>query len=221
MRLEIASNKAVKYACLNFHYAKAIPNVGLAYNVFNKNNEWCGVICYGIGATNNIAEPYNLKQGEVIELVRMALNGKQDSTTKAMAISLKLIKKNAPNVKLVVSYADSEQGHYGIIYQATNWFYTGFSVDTNLIINGERKHRRTLGSKYGTCSAIELRKKGLNVEVLKTKPKWKYIYPVDKSLIPLCTSLSKPYPKQAVEVHKLNSSQSSEKVGGANPTQPL
>jgi hypothetical protein len=221
MRLEIASNKAVKYACLNFHYAKAIPNVGLAYNVFNKNNEWCGVICYGIGATNNIAEPYNLKQGEVIELVRMALNGKQDSTTKAMAISLKLIKKNAPNVKLVVSYADSEQGHYGIIYQATNWFYTGFSVDTNLIINGERKHRRTLGSKYGTCSAIELRKKGLNVEVLKTKPKWKYIYPIDKSLIPLCTSLSKPYPKQAVEVHKLNSSQSSEKVGGANPTQPL
>jgi hypothetical protein len=211
MRLEIASNKAVKYACLNFHYAKAIPNVGLAYNVFNKNNEWCGVICYGIGATNNIAEPYNLKQGEVIELVRMALNGKQDSTTKAMAISLKLIKKNA----------DSEQGHYGIIYQATNWFYTGFSVDTNLIINGERKHRRTLGSKYGTCSAIELRKKGLNVEVLKTKPKWKYIYPIDKSLIPLCTSLSKPYPKQAVEVHKLNSSQSSEKVGGANPTQPL
>jgi hypothetical protein len=221
MRLEIASHKAIKYACLNFHYAKAVPNVGLAYNVFNKNNEWCGVICYGIGATNNIAEPYNLKQGEVIELVRMALNGKQDSTTKAMAISLKLIKKNAPNVKLVVSYADSEQGHYGIIYQATNWFYTGFSVDTNLIINGERKHRRTLGSKYGTCSAIELRKKGLNVEVLKTKPKWKYIYPVEKSLVPLCKSLSKPYPKQAVEVHELNSSHSSEKVGGASPTQPL
>ena len=221
MRLEIASNKAVKYACLNFHYAKSVPNVGLAYNVFNNLNEWCGVICYGIGATNNIAEPYNLKQGEVIELVRMALNGKQDSTTKAMAISLKLIKKNAPNVKLIVSYADSEQGHFGTIYQATNWFYSGFSVDTNLIINGKRKHRRTLGSKYGTCSALELRKKGLNVEVIKTKPKWKYIYPIDKSLIPLCKSLNKPYPKQAVEVHKLNNSQSSEKVGGANPTQPL
>ena len=195
MRLEIASYKAIKYACINFHYAKAVPNVGLAYNVFNKKNEWCGVICYGIGATNNIAQPYNLKQGEVIELVRMALNGKQESTTKAMAISLKLIKKNAPNVKLIVSYADSEQGHYGIIYQATNWIYTGFSVDTNLIVNGERKHRRSLGSKYGTCSAVELRKKGLDVEVLKTKPKWKYIYPLHKSLIPFVQSLSKPYPK--------------------------
>jgi hypothetical protein len=221
MRLEIASHKAIKYACLNFHYAKAVPNVGLAYNVFNKNNEWCGVICYGIGATNNIAEPYNLKQGEVIELVRMALNGKQDSTTKAMAISLKLIKKNAPNVKLVVSYADSEQGHYGIIYQATNWFYTGFSVDTNLIINGERKHRRTLGSKYGTCSAIELRKKGLNVEVLKTKPKWKYIYPVEKSLVPLCNSLSKPYPKNAQEVNKDKHDATCIEIGGSNPTLAL
>lgn len=223
MRLEIASNKAIKYACLNFHYAKAVPNVGLAYNVFNKKNEWCGVICYGVDATNNIASPYSLKQGEVIELLRMALNGKQESTTKAMSISLKLLKKYAPNVKLIVSYADSEQGHYGTIYQATNWFYTGYSTDTNLIVNGKREHRRTLGSRFGTCSAEALRIKGFNIEVLKTKPKWKYIFPLDKSLIPLCKSLSKPYPKKqpAIEVHKLNTSQSSEEVGGANPTQSL
>ena len=217
MRLEIASHKAIKYACLNFHYAKAVPNVGLAYNVFNNQNDWCGVICYGIGATNNIAEPYNLKQGEVVELVRMALNGKQESTTKAMSISLRLIKKNAPNVKLIVSYADSEQNHFGTIYQATNWVYTGFSVDTNLIINGERKHRRTLGSKYGTCSAVELRKKGLNVEVLKTKPKWKYIYPLDKSLLSLCQSLRKPYPKKAQEVNEDKRDASSIEIDGSNP----
>lgn len=196
MRLEIASSKAIKYACLNFHYAKSIPNVGLAFAVFNKNNEWCGVICYGVGATNNIASPYNLKQGQVIELLRMALNGKQESTTKAMSISLRLLKKYAPMVKMVVSYADSEQGHYGIIYQATNFYYTGFSTDTNLIVNGKREHRRTLGSRFGTCSAEKIRLKGYDVKVIKTKPKWKYIYPIDKELIPLCKKLSKPYPKK-------------------------
>jgi hypothetical protein len=196
MRLEIASNKAIKYACMNFHYSRAVPNVGLAYNVFNNKNEWCGVICYGVGATNNIASPYNLKQGEVIELLRMALNGKQESTTKAMAISLKLIKKNAPNVKLIVSYADSEQGHFGTIYQATNWYYTGFSTDTNLIINGKREHRRTLGSRFGTCSSEKIKLMGYEVKVLKTKPKWKYIYPLQKSLIPMCKSMSKTYPKK-------------------------
>ena len=201
MRLEKASHKAIKYACLNFHYAKSVPNVGLAYNVFNNNNEWCGVICFGIGATNNIGRPYGLSQGQIVELVRMALNGKQENTTKAMSIAIRLLKKDAPNVKLIVSYADSEQGHYGIIYQATNWFYTGFSIDTNLIVNGKREHRRTLGSRFGTCSSEKLKLKGHNVEVLKTKPKWKYIYSLDKSLVPLCKSLAKPYPKkQAQEV---------------------
>jgi hypothetical protein len=196
MRLEKASHKAIKYACMNFHYAKAVPNVGVAYNVFNDNKEWCGVICYGIGATNNIGSPYGLNQGQIVELVRMALNGKQESTTKAMSISIKLLKKDAPNVKLIVSYADSEQGHYGTIYQATNWFYTGYSVDTNLIVDGKREHRRTLGSRFGTCSSEKLRMIGHKVEIFKTKPKWKYIYPLDKSLIPLCKSLAKPYPKK-------------------------
>ena len=196
MRLEIASNKAIKYACLNFHYAKAIPVNVFGYSVFNNKNDWCGVVLFGIGATNNIGSPYGLNQGQIVELVRMALNGKQESTTKAMSIALKLIKKYAPNVKLVVSYADSEQGHIGTIYQATNWFYTGYSTDTNLIINGKREHRRTLGSRFGTCSSEKLKKKGYDVKILKTKPKWKYIYPLDKSLIHLCKSLAKPYPKK-------------------------
>jgi len=196
MRLEIASHKAIKYACLNFHYAKAVPNVGLAFNVFNNKNEWCGVICYGLGAANNIAMPFGLNQGQVIELLRMALNGKQESTTKAMAISLKILNKYAPNVKLVVSFADSEQGHIGTIYQATNWHYIGYSTDTNLIINGKREHRRTIGSRYGTSSIEKLKQSGLNVELIRTKPKWKYIFPIDKGLFNLCKSLSKPYPKK-------------------------
>ena len=200
MRLEKASHKAIKYACLNFHYAKSIPNVGIGFSVFNDLNEWCGVICYGIGATNNIAKPYDLNQGQVIELLRMALNGKQESTTKAMSISLKLIKKYAPNVKLIVSYADSEQGHIGTIYQATNWYYTGFSVDTNLIINGKREHRRTVGSRFGTCSAEKLKQAGYTVQSIKTKPKWKYIYPIDKALVNLCKSISKPYPKKQADI---------------------
>ena len=35
MRLEKASYKAIKYACLNFHYAKAIPVNTFGFNVFN------------------------------------------------------------------------------------------------------------------------------------------------------------------------------------------
>lgn len=194
MRLELASRKAVKYAVENWHYTRSVPNVGLAFAVFNKEKEFCGVICYGVGATANIARPYGLQQGQVIELLRVALNGKQGQTSKALAQSLKLLKKKSPSVKLVVSYADSEQNHSGIIYQATNWLYTGFSTDSNLVIDGERKHRRTISSKYGTSSLEKIRALGHSVEVIRTKPKWKYIYVLNKDDRPKYEHLRKPYP---------------------------
>lgn len=225
MRLEIASHKAIKYACMNFHYAKAVPVNVIGFNVFNNKKEWCGCILYGSGANNNMPKPYGLVAGEVVELVRMALNGKQESTSKAMAISLKLLPKLLPLCKLVVSYADIDQNHIGVIYQATNWYFTGetnINMRTGFVINGKKTHNKTVHSKGITQSLEDVRKYlDPNAEPYITKGKRKYIYPLDKTLIPLCKTLSKPYPKQAVEVHKLNSSHSSEKVGGANPTQPL
>lgn len=198
MILKKASRKAINYACNYFHYAKSVPNVGMGYSVF-ENNVWCGVICFGVGATNNIGKPYNLKNGQCIELLRIAMNGKQKNVSKPLSISLRLLKKDAPLCKLLVSYADSQQEHYGTIYQATNWYYTGYSIDTNIILNGKRHHRRSLGSKYGTCSVEKLRQKGFKAESIKTKPKYKYIYPLDKNLVSLCERLSKPYPNASVD----------------------
>lgn len=195
MRLELASRKAVKYAVENWHYTKSVPNVGLAFAVFNNKKEFCGVICYGVGATANIARPYGLQQGQVVELLRVALNGKQEQTSKAVAQSLRLLKKKSPSVKLVVSYADSEQNHSGIIYQATNWIYTGFSTDSNLVIDGQRKHRRTISSKYGTSSVEKIRSLGHSVEVIRTRPKWKYIYALNSADRQKYQHLSKPYPR--------------------------
>jgi len=46
----------------------------------------------------------------------------------------------------VISYADTEQGHSGIVYQATNWHYTGAtkSHDKAYMIAGKRTHPMTL-----------------------------------------------------------------------------
>lgn len=196
MRLEKASYKAVQYACMNFHYAKSVPVNVTGFSVFNDKNDWCGVILYGSGANNHIAAQYNLNQGEVIELVRMALNGKQESTGKALSISMKIIKKYVPLCKLLISYSDRNQGHYGTIYQATNWYYVGDSKTSQTpTINGKRIHAKSIYSKYGTNSIDVLRNKGINIQYSKDEPKHKYIYPLHKSLIPLCKSLCKSYPK--------------------------
>jgi len=188
MILKRASAKAIRYAIKTWHYSKSVPMVQVAYAVFNDMNEWCGVICYSIGANNNIAKPFDLAQGQVIELVRVALNGKQESTSKALAISLKLLKKDAPLVKIIVSYADTEQGHKGVIYQATNWLYLDEIKQgmDKCIINGKVVHKKTVNSKFGTTKGFK---------TIKSKPKHKYIYCLDKVLLKKYKEISKPYPK--------------------------
>ena len=71
MRITVASAKAIRYACINFHYAKSVPSVQYGFNIYNDENEWCGVICYGGGANKSIGGPFGLYPGEVLELVRI------------------------------------------------------------------------------------------------------------------------------------------------------
>jgi hypothetical protein len=220
MRLEKASGKAIKYACLNFHYSKAIPYASTGYSIFNEKNEWCGVVIFNRGNIN-AGKTYNCKIGEISELIRVALNGKQGQTSKAVSLAIKLFKKDNPLCKLLISYADTGQDHKGIIYQAMNWYYEGEIKPTRPKFkdkNGKIIHSR-VAAKLKTSKKIE-NYDDIYIRIANTN-KHRYTYPLDKSLIPLCKSLSKPYPKQAVEVHKLNSSNTFEKVGGANPTQPL
>ena len=201
MRLERASSKAVRYACLKFHYAKRVPVARISYSVFNNNGEWCGVICYGSSAGDKIAKHFGLVQGQLCELVRVALNGKQETTSKAVAISLKLLKKQNPLIQLVVSYADRDQNHIGTIYQATNWIYLGQTdkYSAGFIINGKQYHRRSVSVKLkGKKLTLENIKKYLdkNATEFISKGKRKYIQVFDKKQREKYIKKSKKYPKK-------------------------
>ena len=193
MRLEKASHKAIKYACLNFHYAKSVPVNPFAFSVFNDKNEWCGCVLFSLGSNPRLGSQYGLQNGQVVELVRMALNGKQEKTSKVLSLSMRLLPKYLPAVRLVVSFADQNQNHIGVIYQATNWIYDGIGVSTpKWMHNGREVHQRMIAGYFG--SVANATKQG--VEKRKVLDKYRYIYPLDKSLIPLCESRRKPYPKK-------------------------
>lgn len=201
MRLEVASYKAVKYACLNYHYAKAIPLSLCAFSVFNSNNDWCGCIVYSSGSNQHLGNKFGLVQGEVCELVRMALNGKQESTSMALAKSLNQLKKLNPILKLVVSYADCDQEHVGTIYQATNWIYEG-KVELNggtpkFKIKGKIMHGRSIGKKGWKQNLEWLRQNVDNkTEIVYTKGKHKYLFPLTKKLKKVCSKIAQAYPKK-------------------------
>lgn len=191
MRLTKANTKAVKYACENFHYSKSVPTVQFAYNVYNNSDEWCGCIIFGGGANNNLSKSFDLICGEVLELERVALNGKQECTSQAIALSLKLLHKDNPICKMVVSYSDHRQKHIGTIYQATNWLYLGVvkTTDTQYFYNGKWTHERTINSK---SNRDELKSK---LPKRENSNKFKYVYVFDKALKKQYQKLSLTYPK--------------------------
>lgn len=63
----------------------------------------------------------------------------------------------------VISYADTEQGHSGIVYQATNWIYTGStkSHDKAYIVDGKRLHPMTLRDRGITNPTQWARENGI------------------------------------------------------------
>ena len=197
IELRRASAKAIKYACLHFHYARSVPANQYSYNIY-ENGEWCGVIIYSSGATNNIACPFGMVQGEVLELVRVALNGKQSHTSECVAASLKQLHKDAPQVKLIVSFADAGQKHLGIIYQATNWIYLG-EKDTGhsyTIVHGQKTHVRSLFAKYGTHSTKWIKEHvDPNAEYIPHGSKHKYIFCFPRKLRREWEKKALPYPK--------------------------
>lgn len=90
------------------------------------------------------------KWNEFIELNRMAFDDvlPKNSESRAIAVSIKLIKKNAPQIKWIVSFADGCQCGDGTIYRASNFVLTNIKENTQLmqLPNGEVIHKLTLQS---------------------------------------------------------------------------
>ena len=223
-KIQIATNQMVEFACKNFHYSKSVPcGRKIAYSIFEEK-KFIGVIIYSLGANNNLAKSFNMVQGEVVELTRVALTKHKNPVSRYISVTLKLLKKQCKTVKIVVSYADKEnQNHNGGIYQAGNWIYLGLSKcsDFQYFYKGKWTHQRSINS-------IGESNKQLEKYLLKTLPKrknsdkHKYIYCLDKELEKRYKRLSIKYPKKenAGLVQEQNSNFPVEN-GGATPTDSL
>ena len=87
---------------------------------------------------------------EFMELNRMAFDPvlPRNSESRAIAMSLRLIRKYAPQIKWVVSFADACSCGDGTIYRASNFVLTGIKPNEALCIlpDGTRIHKMTLSS---------------------------------------------------------------------------
>lgn len=210
LKISFCSFTAIEFACLNWHYSKTVPAGKLIKLGVWEDDKFIGVVIFGRGANNRIGTPFNLKQTEVCELVRVALTNHKSPVSKIISIALKILHKTNPGIKLVVSYADTAQSHHGGIYQATNWAYLGESLAARAInpLTKKLEHTRSLASKFGTVKGFKF---------VKDSPKHKYVYAFDKSI----KLETKPYPKNMRTRCDSHTAEFHSADEGANPISPL
>jgi hypothetical protein len=193
LKIDWASHEAAKYACLNWHYSKCLPVGKLVKIGAWENDKFIGVVIFGRGANKSLGEPYKLDQTECCELVRIALTDHKTPVSRIMSIAIKLLKNIHKQLKLVISFADSEQNHHGGIYQATNWVYVGKTNSADeYLYKGKRWHGRAFRKSLG--SHLNYINKGL--EIVQGSQKHRYLMPLNDEIKTKISILSKPYPKR-------------------------
>lgn len=167
--------------CKQIHYSgKVVPNSQLHFGVF-LNGKLEGVMQFGpsINKKGTINLVGGTKFNEFIELNRMAFSDvlPRFSESRAIGITMRLIKKVYPQVKWVISFSDGTQCGDGTIYRASGFYLVGINESKSMRIHpitGEVMH--DIQAHHLMIDRHEFRKweshKGFML---------KYIYFIDKS----------------------------------------
>ena len=195
LQVDWASHKAAKFACENWHYSKRLPSTmqkRVAVGAW-ENNKFIGVVVFGHGANPSIGKPYNLTVNECVELTRVALSPRHKTpVTRIIRLALKFLANANPGLRLVVSYADTGQGHHGGIYQGGNWTYVGLTKGVSQIFyKGRAWHAKALRTSYPN-----LKMSDPAVKKLPASDKHKYLMPLDAKMRARIEPLAQPYPKR-------------------------
>lgn len=219
LKIDWATHEAAKYACENWHYSKCMPAGKLVKIGVWEEGKYIGVVIFGLGATPNLSKSYNLTMQQCCELCRVALKAHKNPVTKIVKIALKFLKEKCPDLQLVVSFADADQGHHGGIYQGGNWIYSGSVNLDHWVIFGKKMHPRSVVMKYGTQATAHIKKLDPTAHK-KWGIKHRYLMPLTKDMKTKIIHLSKPYPKRASSVESGTTS-FQEVGGGESPTDAL
>lgn len=134
------------------HYSgKVVNNSNLHLGVFWEG-KLHGVMSFGpsLDKSKIIGLVEGTKWNEFLELNRMAFDDvlPRNSESRALAVAFRLIKKNAPHVKWIISFADATQCGDGTIYRGSGFVLTLIKENKGLfsLPDGSTIHQLTVHS---------------------------------------------------------------------------
>ncbi len=177
------TGKECHFLIMNFHYAKRIPCIQYAFGLYD-DIALIGCVTYGQPASPWIKVSMfgHNSPIQVLELNRLVITKDiPNSASFLIGQSFKLLPKQIA----LVSYADTQFGHVGYVYQATNWLYAGKTKERTdkLSESGHSRHYSSTTTERQFRSA-----------------KYRYWMCRDRHIKKMCKWESLPYPKE--ETHK-------------------
>lgn len=146
MQIKCISAKEAKPWLLNRHYAKRLCPISYTFGAYLEGR-LVGIVTYGTPASSPLRIGICGKAwaDKVLELNRLCCENDSNIASQLVGRSLRLL----PKPSVVVSYADTAQGHVGYVYQATNFLYTGLSAKrTDWKVKGkEHLHGATIADE--------------------------------------------------------------------------
>jgi hypothetical protein len=186
------------------HYLHRKCPVSYAYGLVDTTtSEVMGVVTYGVSPSSTLLKgicgPEEARN--VYELNRLWVDDMvaKNGESYLVANSMKLLDR-----EIIVSFADTSQGHVGYIYQAANFIYTGLSAKFKdpKVVGKENMHHATYANGLTNAQVIE--KFGVeNVTFVERPRKHRYIYfncdkRRKKELLKKLRYKTMPYPKLAL-----------------------
>lgn len=210
-----ANTKAARFACEHWHYSKTLPVGKLVKVGVWESGVFVGVVIFAWGANKDLGKPYGLAMTQCCELVRIALTKHSTPVSRIVSIAIRMLRKQSPGVEPIVSFADPEEQHYGGIYQAGNWIYTGrTSPGFEWVFNGKRLNKRSFtGHNFGKARS-KVPSGAVRREVAG---KHRYVMPLTDAARKQVEPKRLPYPKRVQSVDSDTAPIQGEE-GGANPT---
>jgi hypothetical protein len=183
------------------HYLHRRTPCSVAFGLFHKG-DWqpVGVITYGVNQSSTLLKGIcgPEEADNVYELTRLWIDDSVPRNGESFLIGNTLRKLDK---QIVVSFADPSYGHRGIVYQATNFIYTGLSKKfTDPKIKGlDHVHHTTIDKNLTRAEVVE--KFGAeNVSLVERPRKHRYIFinasgSRRKELLAKLRYKPQPYPK--------------------------
>jgi len=178
---QFISDKKQKEECYDFvrknHYTKSIGSgCKLCFGLYENEN----LIGVGLWRTPNgrltykLFEKLNVENNKkILDLTRLCCIDETRKNTESFFLGkmIKYIKNNNKDIDFLITYADFNQGHSGIIYKASNWINFGTGGDTRKVYNILENGKLELSSSRWM-------KDKKNILTLKINKKFRFFYPL-------------------------------------------